>query len=65
VWRPRAWGPSLDIGSMLELIHISDRLSPYSSTPIRSLSFADDFCLLKGRVNGIYRTSLSHNEESH
>ncbi len=41
------------IGSMLKLIHISDRQSPYSSTPIRSLSFADDFSPLKGRVNGI------------
>jgi hypothetical protein len=35
---------------MLELIHLSDRLSPYSSTPICSLSFADDLSLLEGRV---------------
>jgi hypothetical protein len=36
-----------------QLIHISDRLSPYSSTPISSLYFADDLSLLKGRLNGI------------
>ena len=38
----------------LEPTQISDRLSPYSSTPICSLSssFADDPSLLKGRVNG-------------
>jgi hypothetical protein len=51
--RQTAWGPSLGVGSMLELIYRSDRLNPYSCTLIRSLPFADDLSLLKGCVNGI------------
>ncbi len=50
--------PNQGIGPMHKLIHLPDRLSPYLSTPIKSLSFADDLSHLIGRVNENKRTSL-------